>query len=603
MKPIINLCVLTLFQFVTIVVSDSNWPSLNFTLQLATRSQRDISQLLPISQMTSIGLSLDAIFRDNGYSVDSLSTLYNLLNVGNEAIMIDLYWNEFTFQWQLCPAPFPSNATYNMNNVVDLLWENQAYQCQPSLSTGNIMDIINSYIRDTNINTEANLLRILLNLKSIHYEKSNRTIDLENIYKPSSTNSMLIGNTTLNDAVSSLQSSFIFTPVVLEEYQSSVNVDGKSSRSDSINSTEAIGYFYNQSDILMPSLNTVLLSEYKRISVHVVSNELVNSSRVYQFTSDDTNLIFFNDVVPTVVESTDSDSTTQYCNELSTSYNANGVDVQKFNNISLTTKLRYIVDSDDTPFTVDTLSDFIRCGYSAIFNGSYEVYKNSSLEDILDIVDEFVPYRFWSWSPGQPSNLNNTDDDLDTDYSSNINTTNQNSNGNNVAYKCVVLTQSGWKVANCYDRHVLACQNKTSRNDWVLDNTNKRSYFDIDKDDCPDGYIFSIPRLSTEMLSLQARVKRENVKYPIWIDLNDITVPNCFVSGGPYAECPYQRTITTNKFVRMIAPSFAVAMVVLVLILIEKIFRTNPIQTNRKRYWKKAIQEYYNKNDLEGVPS
>lgn len=53
----------------------------------------------------------------------------------------------------------------------------------------------------------------------------------------------------------------------------------------------------------------------------------------------------------------------------------------------------------------------------------------------------------------------------------------------------------------------------------------------------------------------------------------------------------------------MIAPSFAVGVVVLVLILIENIFRTNPIQTNRKRYWKKAIQEYYNKNDFEGVPS
>ena len=67
-------------------------------------------------------------------------------------------------------------------------------------------------------------------------------------------------------------------------------------------------------------------------------------------------------------------------------------------------------------------------------------------------------------------------------------------------------------------------------------------------------------------------VKQENVNYPIWIDLNDITVENCFVSGGPYAQCPYQETVTTDKFVRMIAPSFVVAMVVLVLIFIEKCF-------------------------------
>lgn len=601
MKPVYCFSILALLQIFTVVVSESNWPTLNFTLEIASRAQRDISKLLPISQITTVGISLSSIFRNSGYTVDALSPLYDLLNGGNEAIMIDLYWNEFTSQWQLCPAPFPSNTTYNMNDVVDLLWENNDYQCQPGLSTENIMGIINSYIRDTNTNIGANFLRILFNLKSIHYENSNRTIDLQNIYKPSILNPVNIGNDTLNDTIASL-GSYIFTPTVLSQYQSDASHVEKASSGSSINSTQAISYFYNQSNIIVPSLDTVLLSEYKRVSAHILSNELVNSSRVYQFTSYDTDLIFFNDVVPLVVENTTTGVAGRYCNELFNAYNSTGVDIETFNNLSLTTRLRFIVDSDENPFTVDTLSKFVRCGYSAIFNGTSDVGVNSSLLDFLDEVDEFIPYGFWSWSPGQPVDLNDTNSDSINNASMSSNNT-DDSNGNSLAFKCVVLTETGWSVANCYDRHVIACQNLTSRNNWVLQETNKRNYFEIDKGDCPEGYTFSIPRLSTEMLSLQATVKQRNVPYPIWLDLNDITVPNCFVSGGPYAQCPYQRTITTNKFVRMIAPSFAVGVVVLVLILIENIFRTNPIQTNRKRYWKKAIQEYYNKNDFEGVPS
>ena len=152
------------------------------------------------------------------------------------------------------------------------------------------------------------------------------------------------------------------------------------------------------------------------------------------------------------------------------------------------------------------------------------------------------------------------------------------------------MTEEGWEVSNCYEKYLFACQNKLSRNEWKLNNSTKRNYFDIDDDDCPEGYFFSLPRLNIEMLSLMTTVKQENVNYPIWIDLNDITVENCFVSGGPYAQCPYQETVTTDKFVRMIAPSFVVAMVVLVLIFIEKVFRKTPIQTNRKRYWKRQYK-------------
>ena len=60
------------------------------------------------------------------------------------------------------------------------------------------------------------------------------------------------------------------------------------------------------------------------------------------------------------------------------------------------------------------------------------------------------------------------------------------------------------------------------------------------------------------MLALMSYIERENISYPVWIDMNDITVPDCFVTGGPYATCPYQMTVTRLKLAGLIAPSFIV---------------------------------------------
>ena len=185
--------------------------------------------------------------------------------------MIDLYWNEFTSKWQLCPAPFPNNITYTTasNRIVDVLWNNKTYKCDPNLSTDNIMSILNSFIRDTNTDVEANFMHVMYNLKSIHYEKSNQTISLENIYKRKNSNLNVVGMDTLNDTVS-LLSSYIFTPTLLKQYQSTSNKYTNSSSSiryiDSLNETQAIQDFYSQSTILMPSLQTVLLTQYKEIN-------------------------------------------------------------------------------------------------------------------------------------------------------------------------------------------------------------------------------------------------------------------------------------------------------------------------------------------------
>ena len=84
----------------------TNWPLLDFITEVAIRTQRDISYQIPIDQDTHYGVSLSRLLFDvDGYVESSLVTTRSMLDVGVKILTIDLYWNQFTSKWQLCPAP------------------------------------------------------------------------------------------------------------------------------------------------------------------------------------------------------------------------------------------------------------------------------------------------------------------------------------------------------------------------------------------------------------------------------------------------------------------------------------------------------------------
>ncbi|EDK44662.1 hypothetical protein LELG_02841 [Lodderomyces elongisporus NRRL YB-4239] len=557
-------------------------------INVAVRTQRDVSKPIPIDQVGVAGISLNSVFDNQGYTADSLAELTNLLQLGTQVVLLTLYWNEFTSVWQLCPAPFPQNVTYYLNSLVNVTWNNNTYLCEYGFTTNDIMDTIFEYLQSSNTVFNVYFMHLLLNLKSIHYEKSNKTIDLENIYAPNSRTN-IIGNTTLYDTVAPL-SPYIFTPDVLESYQNS-----------EANSTQSnYQQFYAQSNYTFPSLDSVLFLEVKRLLVNVVNNDLVDSRRVYSITLRDRSNIFFNNTMPsTTLDTAEADA---FCDRVLNSAN----DIETFNNLSLYTHFRYVTDNNKKRFTMKGVRRYVKCGLSPVFNASsYQVtndsfaqtsnqsYYPTANESLLDVevaFEAFIPYNFWSFAPGQPiMNETTRGNVLSSDA--------------NVAYKCVAMNPDGWTVEDCYTEYQYACKNITSPNDWFISTRSRRSYFDIDNDACPDGYNFSLPRLSIEMAALYNVIKKENAEYPVWIDLNDITISTCFVSGGPYAQCPYQKTVTTKKFIRMIAPSSIVALVILFLIFLENLFRKNQLQTNRKKYWKKVLSEHYAKHEQEGVPS
>lgn len=591
-----------------------NWPSVSSQVEIAARAQRDISRYILIDQVTGMGVSLNRlVFDKEGYTPDALEDVGTLLDVGVQTLMVDLYWNEFTQKWQLCPAPFPANSTSTVTEAKNLHWEDREYKCTPSMTVDSLIRTINSYTTSTNTRGKVDFIQLLLHLKSIRIDspKGNSSTSVKSYissFQPSGLDFASLNNATLNDTVNSF-GSLLFTPTDLSYY-----------RSNTYLSSPKIG-FYNDTKDAFPSMDIFLLTEYNRVMASVIANDLVKSQYTYNITDADKNTLFIQgkSVDATIVSLADDDAVTK-CNEL---INDQQNSIKTYNDVSLHEHFRLVIDSNTTSFTNDTFSNFVRCGFSPIMNASsYIIYDEDEEVDhsetsLSSIVNNFIPLSFWSWAESQLIEENqglNMSDSADND---DADANNDNISGNDeeedqdisdlndrLAFKCVVVDSSGWNLADCYSKHPYACQKSDSPNRWYVDDSKKKDYFNSYEDgDCPNGYFFSTPLLSIEMLALMNYIEGHNVSYPVWIDVNDITVPQCFVSGGPYATCPYQETVTKLKLVGLIAPSFIVAVVVLILIFCDKLFRTNPVQTNRKRYWKKAINEYVKKHDYEGVPS
>lgn len=575
---------LILFLFLSVQVAAwTSWPTMSPQIDVAGRAQRDVSKYVPIDQLSTTGVSLSSlVFGPYGYSSSSLGYFGTLMDLGLQSFIIDLYWNNFTSTWQLCPAPFPNNATTSLSLTLNVLWTGDTYECDPGLTVTGLVQTIVSYCGRTNSNADVNIIELFLRLNSIDSKYTNSSI-----YQFGSTDQH-VGNSTLNESFAAL-GNLLFTPQDLANYrvQQQLNI--------------AFSNYYNQSSTTLPTLETFVFGSLRRVLISVWDNNV--SENTYDLNSQDNQTVFTLDSnLPVTVSSSSNHTLYNSCLELIDSFNDSSFDVNIFNNISLNAHFRFVIDDDVQPFTNETFRTYVQCGISPILNTTnYELSQVAfdESDSLGDIVDNFIYLSFWSWALGQPDGNN---DDYNLEPTSDSEDEEPN-NASKSAIQCVALFEDGWRVTNCYNEYYYACQNTEEPHKWLA-GFGRTNYFTAStKDSCPDGYVFSIPHLSIEMMSLKDTIGADNITYPVWIDLNDITVTDCFVSGGPNAQCPYERTVPSSALVRLIAPNFIIAVVIVLFIFMEKVLRTNPIQSNRKRHWRKVINEYNEKNDYEGVPS
>ncbi|CCE78061.1 Piso0_000674 [Millerozyma farinosa CBS 7064] len=575
---------LCLFISCSLCQALDNWPAASNPLDVAMRAQRDVAKSVSITQLTNLGItSSGSIFEKEGYTTSALGTLLTALAVGIRTVYIDLYWNEFTREWQLCPAPFPSNASSNSLSVQEVTWKGRKHNCEGAMTVQSLMTTFVNYFESTNTNLEVNLMTMLLRLNSISVSdvSMSNTSASANIYKnPPIKN---LGNSTLDECISPI-SKYLYKPTNMQESSTSGGVSTKTSVSD----------FYNRTSGDFPTLDTFMLQDYNRIIASVVENNLKESKNSYNISANDKKKIFLSsENFDSEIASSSNSSVLSSCQVLLEDTKSNNSD--SFIDIAEETRFRYIIDNDQNSFTNETLRDFLRCGYSPILNASsYVTHGDKRTGTFSAIVNNFLPQSLWLWNPN----------DLTGENSVLLGYLSENSTDKHIAFRCVALSQDGGIIKNCYDKYHYACKNEEIPLNWKVDDKNQLAYLDAtDEDACPKGYSLGTPSSSNELLSLMNYLHSENIDFPVWIDLNDITVNDCFVTGGPYATCPYQKTVSTGKLVGLIAPSFVVCVVILFLLVLEKFFRVNPIQTNRKRYWRKRINEYYKVHNYEGVPS
>ncbi|SCV00027.1 LAMI_0G02388g1_1 [Lachancea mirantina] len=242
----------------------------------------------------------------------------------------------------------------------------------------------------------------------------------------------------------------------------------------------------------------------------------------------------------------------------------------------------------ENEFNPKDIFEYVRCGFSPIITNEFDSPTLPGMDSLLESA------LLWSWQIGQP----------EEDESSKSNSTSL------IAYRCAILhfqalnASSYWRTGNCYVSKDGLCRLLNKPFAWSL-STSESDYFELNDDDtdrkCPQNFDLSVPKSPLQQRAVEIYLSTlESPDMDIWIDLNSIAVPDCWVVGGPYASCPYEQNVSARNFLHMLAPSCVFA-AVLLLMMIYLNWQKVPIQDNRKS-WKRVVNSY-SRSESEGVPA
>ena len=229
----------------------------NSQIQASILVQRDISLDIPISHILLPGINLTASwFWTQTYTVDNITAISDLFDMGYRRFELDLYWNNNTSVFQVCPQQIVTNSTTNNTRVItstisqDLattisssiatsfattitttststastptatpdptipIQLANGYSCAPRANFEAVLDTIQSILsRTDNALQQAGLILLILNLHVLpSATSSNTTIDVSSISQSSL--SAQINNTLGN---------WLYTPTTLAQERQNIN--------------------------------------------------------------------------------------------------------------------------------------------------------------------------------------------------------------------------------------------------------------------------------------------------------------------------------------------------------------------------------------------
>lgn len=170
----------------------------------------------------------------------------------------------------------------------------------------------------------------------------------------------------------------------------------------------------------------------------------------------------------------------------------------------------------------------LRAQYAKLISQGYSPVINDTLAN--ETMGAIVQSHTWGWAVGQPEIQNEADRAL------------MMQRGEILC--CALQTPAGWMVSDCLRSFPVLCRNEDDPFDWRLSD-NPHSYFDAD---CPGGYMFVAPRTALEVRAAK-RALGDNMA---WADINSLSLPNCWITGGVRAACPYNIIQSSRNGVALI---------------------------------------------------
>lgn len=521
-----------------------SWPNLSRSRAAGLRAQRDVAANISIVYNVVAGINLNTVVFDTfGYNETSLRQFRNLLNVGIQTFVVDLYYNEDDSNWGLCSKEM----------IIDQL-NTSTGQCDAStFNISSLVTTLNEFIVETNNVLSINVLYLMFRLNAFSF---NETYD-NNVRTPNNL------STYINN-IDKVVSPLVIDPDVLPTLTSllfkyglrvfPIVVQNNLSKNTSYNINEDMDVLYVATDSPNPKQSNYLTLSFKEHTKINCQNYPRDIRPHLQFSYDSNDLPFTYNTYPESIGCGFSPILNHRFHNIS--------ELSNFLELSLWSWGPYqptITDQDELD-----IKNFI----NEIDSGDLVI--NSSTFNYSD-------YEY-------NSNGNNNDQD-DDEYLN----------------RCAALTKIGWIATSCDRKMHALCQNKFNVSE-ILITDDKISYMKADVQ-CQNfngdtkKYELAVPRDAVQQTFYKSFIGNDSIG--LWVNLNSLSSENCWVVGVN-TNCPYQIIVSKHIFATLISVSTVMAFL-LFLLLIYLQFQRLPVHKNRK-YWRKLLNERA-KNNHDGVPS
>ncbi|RHZ71977.1 hypothetical protein CDV55_108848 [Aspergillus turcosus] len=585
----------------------------NSTWVAVLLSERDVAGQIPINFVTVPAVSLTAAcFGKNVYDGNSAQKcISNLLVIGYQRFLVDIYWSVEQRKWTFCPVAIPRNAqvvtvsttpsptatatavTGPVTAVADssgsLLYELGPYLCSDDVDLSGLVDIFLDHFRLTNSQWNVYTTFITLNL---HVASSAASLDQP---AASVTNEQLpLPSEYVSSLFNERLSAYIYRPSELAQERRNLNeswyavdegykpiteyftlheeADGKQSTPDG-----------------WPSSKYVQLAQQRRLLLEYGSVDPQLGS--YDLNADN-DVIFPPHYLTTAVSIAvaGDGSLTSGC-----LYDPGATSVSQVNSSWAQSSSMPIINGSNESKTLREMSDLIvnltTCGLSPVLNST--LFSKTADSDAKPYQNISMSAS-WAWALGEPRDASPPGIDEDSQHTE----------------RCAVMDLSlggHWRSTNCSEVRHAACRVGNHPFTWSL-SSQSYTYSDAYHHACPENTSFSIPRTGLENTYLYHYLldgskdtldptATDPAKKEIWLDFNSLDVASCWVTGGPDTSCPY--VVDPHQLERRTVLVAAIAGIVICIITALTLFVKCNANRRNSRRGKRIIQGW----EYEGVPS